>query len=1147
MADRANFLNFEFGPTGETYSTAGSPSVQSTVALAGTYSALLPPLSNIAFAHFSREFVGSDVALGNDLIIGFLWRCEDVTPNLEFTFLNVQNSAGSIHFRLRLATNGNLVVHDANDTQVASVASGFVDATTHRIEVRFRRGDPGVLVVKVDGSVILTRTTDDYQFTTALSHLVVFSGAASGGPNVYVDDIYIDHNASSNADFLSEQGDGTWGMSQAYGVGVGDGHTELGDAPDAGGWPQACQIPYSAGEGSAYTANNVLQSGGYRTDGTSGSRFGPAGDGALSGKTLLAAKYVHVMAHSGTGSDPTYYRRYGNSVDGMTDEAVTLPLSPTVSWFQYITADAGIMPAADEYFESGMRKDADGPNNILLLDSYNTILFITPAAGIVVSPAPASAIGQRNDPGVQLGSLSIAPGAAAAIGQRADPVIVLGSLSIAPAAAFAIAVAIAPAVELGDVLVTPAAAAAIAGVADPTIEYSSTTASPAPATALGNAADPGVILGSLTLAPAAAQAIAIAIDPAVTLGDIVVVPAAAAGIGGRADPTIVLSSLTVAPAAAGAIGRAADPAVQAGGDIAITPPVAFALGGSLAPAVELGDLVIAPAVAEAIGRSVDPTVDGGGVTTWVEDSFTEASDTDLVSHTPDQGTSWTERINDTLGPGVMRVFATGDYMAASASESIAAILCTAQPGPGDAEYDVECDIIATSTPDASDAAWVIGRWQNDGQGSRYSLGIFASGAFFLFRRSGGTTTLLDSTTVPAFDPTVSHRIKLEIRNATKKGYVDDVEYVSSADNTVTAAGEAGLGLGRLGIANYDIDTRWHFDNFLVSAPSLGDIQITPSAAEAIGRRVNPAVELGDVLAAPAAAAALGRSIDPAIALGDLLITPTAATAIARTLDPLVALGDITLTSSAAFALGGNADPTVQAGGDIAVAPAPAFALGGSAAPLVALGDIIVAPAAAGGIGHIAQPTAVLGSVLITPATATAIAATVDPQIVLGDVFVLSAAAAAIGRIQDPSVETGGDIFVTPQPAAAVGGGVINPTIIQSSIAVSPFAATAIARVAGPSVQLGSLTLTPLAAGAVALTIDPAITLGDVDVSPPSAGARGRAVAPSVLYGSTDASPAPATAVGRVAGPVVVLIGATIPGGVTVLSTRAPAVTIETRP
>ncbi len=59
-------------------------------------------------------------------------------------------------------------------------------------------------------------------------------------------------------------------------------------------------------------------------------------------------------------------------------------------------------------------------------------------------------------------------------------------------------------------------------------------------------------------------------------------------------------------------------------------------------------------------------------------------------------------------------------------------------------------------------------------------------------------------------------MKFEVRDAAKKGYVDDVEKISSADNALTSVGKAGLGWGNLSATAHDILTEFVLDNFIVT-------------------------------------------------------------------------------------------------------------------------------------------------------------------------------------------------------------------------------------------------------------------------------------------------------------------------------------------
>ena len=103
--------------------------------------------------------------------------------------------------------------------------------------------------------------------------------------------------------------------------------------------------------------------------------------------------------------------------------------------------------------------------------------------GVLVSPAPASAVAASVDPTVVLGSIVAAPAPASAVAASVDPAVVLGSLVVAPAPASAVGAVVDP-VVLIELRMTPAAAFAIGAVVNPTVQAGITVA-PDPAAAVG--------------------------------------------------------------------------------------------------------------------------------------------------------------------------------------------------------------------------------------------------------------------------------------------------------------------------------------------------------------------------------------------------------------------------------------------------------------------------------------------------------------------------------------------------------------------------------------------------------------------------------------------------------------------------------------
>ncbi|MCA1570850.1 MAG: hypothetical protein LC798_11135 [Chloroflexi bacterium] len=200
------------------------------------------------------------------------------------------------------------------------------------------------------------------------------------------------------------------------------------------------------------------------------------------------------------------------------------------------------------------------------------------------------------------------------------------------------------------------------------------------------------------------------------------------------------------------------------------------------------------------------------------DDFTRATDADLTAHVPTiAGTGWTQesQIGTTI---VWRVLAANDYADGSGGASSGTgVSVSAQPNPAVAEYDIEAVYLATATATTGlPRNWdLIARWTD--QSNFYTFRVDAPAAATdkrLRKMVAGTLTELASNTT---DAVANDAIKFEIRDATKKVYVNGVEELSSTDNALTGAGKVGMAYGTwaTGLSGR-IDPGWDIDDFKVT-------------------------------------------------------------------------------------------------------------------------------------------------------------------------------------------------------------------------------------------------------------------------------------------------------------------------------------------
>lgn len=250
----------------------------------------------------------------------------------------------------------------------------------------------------------------------------------------------------------------------------------------------------------------------------------------------------------------------------------------------------------------------------------------------------------------------------------------------------------------------------------------------------------------------------------------------------------------------------------------------------------------------------------------VTDTFTDTNGVILVNHTPDDGGRW-------RGNSVTSVTSTQAISSNAASEIGFEHLNTAQAAS--AEYDVECDMdVAQEAGGAGDG--LDGRWDPTVR-EGYQYDHYEDTSPYSYRSLSkfvaGTATSLTfedaSSTLYSYGG-VAKTVKLEIRDATKKVYVDGVEWMSSADNAVSATGYAGFYVYSSGAGSTA-------DNFSATESTVAlitGIVATADAASLLGSitaiRITSIV--GEVASGDAAALAglvqIARSITGELATAD---------------------------------------------------------------------------------------------------------------------------------------------------------------------------------------------------------------------------------------------------------------------------------------
>jgi hypothetical protein len=162
---------------------------------------------------------------------------------------------------------------------------------------------------------------------------------------------------------------------------------------------------------------------------------------------------------------------------------------------------------------------------------------------------------------------------------------------------------------------------------------------------------------------------------------------------------------------------------------------------------------------------------------FVSDTFTDSNGTLLQNHTPETGGSWQVRAGSGDNANTIQsneCAGTGGFWYTNAAT------------PGNVEYTTTGDF-TTPTDAAFEYFYLFARFID---ASNFYFAYYYSGDLNLYKKVSGSNTQLD--TLSEAWGTSSAEAKLEILDATKKFYKDSVEKLTSADNAITAAGNAGF-------------------------------------------------------------------------------------------------------------------------------------------------------------------------------------------------------------------------------------------------------------------------------------------------------------------------------------------------------------------
>lgn len=178
------------------------------------------------------------------------------------------------------------------------------------------------------------------------------------------------------------------------------------------------------------------------------------------------------------------------------------------------------------------------------------------------------------------------------------------------------------------------------------------------------------------------------------------------------------------------------------------------------------------------------------------DTFTETSNTDIISHTSDSGHSWTE-IYDKEGDDMASVLASTDILIPKTSDAGAGIFYSADAAPASADYLVEYKCV-----DCGDTTYdVYGLIRANSDVDAYALwdatGV-TSDDTKLSSIVDGSCAQIDTVNEGEINVGLGANntiITLQASSTEIIGFFDEVGYLYAIDTNITATGEGGIGFG----------------------------------------------------------------------------------------------------------------------------------------------------------------------------------------------------------------------------------------------------------------------------------------------------------------------------------------------------------------
>jgi hypothetical protein len=205
--------------------------------------------------------------------------------------------------------------------------------------------------------------------------------------------------------------------------------------------------------------------------------------------------------------------------------------------------------------------------------------------------------------------------------------------------------------------------------------------------------------------------------------------------------------------------------------------------------------------------------------TAVYDSFTDAPDTLLPSHTPDTGGVWTKHPSFTADLAI----SNANRCRQSTASSGAALYYNAKD-PGADNYYVQAQFNIITNTSGYDALCVAARISASVNTCYFARWDSTTNGWQLYKTVSGTSTLLGSYAI-SYSPGEQHTGRLTLGTSSQVVTVDGTDRISATDSSITARGYGGIRQGNGGVVGSDTNGVHLDDFYLVNALVTGGAKV----------------------------------------------------------------------------------------------------------------------------------------------------------------------------------------------------------------------------------------------------------------------------------------------------------------------------------